>query len=480
MVNNGSQRSQPSSSPTVERRIGIVGAGFTGALLAVHLIRHCRTPTRILLFDRTGRFGPGLAYRTEDRGHLLNVRAANMSAFPDQPDHFRRWLDPFDPSPGAAGQAFATRGQYGRYLQDVLETARREAPPFIHFEPVAAEITDLEPAAAGHCLIAADGTRHPVDEAVLCLGNFPPRPPAILRPGFYDDPAHFVSNPWDTAAIEAIAPDRPVLILGSGLTMVDVVMTLARRGHRAPLTVLSRHGLLPTVHQSAPPWPDFIAGKSLPATVSARLALVRAEVRRAARRGIDWRSVIDSLRPHLPALWRSLSRAEQRRFLRRLRPYWDVHRHRMAPEIAAAIDRLLIQNRLTLVTGRLLDLERRDGTTLATVRPRGGAQPVTLTTDVVINATGLATDILQVPDALIRALLARGLVRPDPLAIGLDVSDEGALIDQAGQPVPGLHALGPLTRGAWWEITAVPDLRNQAAQFAGQLAGPPPPSSPGG
>ena len=451
-----------------------MGAGFTGALLAVHLIRHCRTPTRVLLFDRTGRFGPGLAYRTEDRGHLLNVRAANMSAFPDQPDHFLRWLDPFDPGPGAAGQAFASRGQYGSYLQDVLETARREAPPFIHFEPVAAEITDLEPMATGHCLIAADGTKHPVDEAVLCLGNFPPRPPTIARPAFYDDPTHYVSNPWDTAAIEAIAPDRPALILGSGLTMVDVVMTLTRRSHHAPLTVLSRNGLLPTVHQFTRPWPDFIAGKSLPATVSARLTLVRAEVRRAARLGADWRSVIDSLRPHLPMLWRSLSRTEQRRFLRRLRPYWDVHRHRMAPEIAGIIDQLMIRNRLTLVTGTLLDLERTDGTTLATIRPRRADAPVTLTTDVVINATGLATDILQVPDALIRNLLARGTVRPDPLAIGLDVSDNGGLIDHAGQPVPGLHALGPLTRGAWWEITAVPELRNQVARFARQLAGPAP------
>ena len=474
MADYDSPRSQPSPAPAHERRIGIVGAGFTGALLAVHLIRHCRTPTCVLLFDRTGRFGPGLAYQTEDRGHLLNVRAANMSAFPDQPDHFLRWLDPFDPGPGAAAQAFASRGQYGRYLQDVLETARREAPPFLHFEPVAAEITDLEPMATGHCLIAADGTRHPVDDVVLCLGNFPPRPPAIARPGFYDDPSHFVSNPWDIAALEAIAPDRPVLILGSGLTMVDVVMTLTRRGHRAPLTVLSRHGLLPTVHQSAPPWPDFITGKSLPATVSARLALVRAEVRRAVRLGADWRSVVDSLRPHLPMLWRSLSRTEQRRFLRRLRPYWDIHRHRMAPEIAGTIEHLLARNRLTVVTGHLLDLERTDGSTLATIRPRRADEPVTLTTDVVINATGLATDILQVPDALIRNLLARGIVRPDPLAIGLDVSDNGGLIDRAGQPVPGLHALGPLTRSAWWEVTAVPELRNQATRFARQLAGPPP------
>ena len=471
MVEYDSQRSQTPPAPALERRIGIVGAGFTGALLAVHLIRHCRTPTRVLLFERTGRFGPGLAYRTEDRGHLLNVRAANMSAFPDQPDHFLNWLDPFDPGPGAAGQAFATRSQYGRYLQDVLETARREAPAFIHFETVAAEITDLEPMAAGHCLIAADGLRHPVDEAVLCLGNFPPRPPAIPRPGFYDDPAHFVNNPWDTAALEAIAPDRPVLILGSGLTMVDVVMTLTRRGHRAPLTVLSRHGLLPTVHKFTRPWPDFITGKSLPPTVSGWLALVRAEVRRAARLGADWRSVLDSLRPHLPTLWRSLSRTEQRRFLRRLRPHWDVHRHRMAPEIASTIDHLMVRNRLSLVTGTLLDLERTDGTTLATIRPRRAGEPVTLTTDVVINATGLATDILKLSDALIRNLLARGIVRPDPLGIGLDVSDNGGLIDRAGQSVPGLHALGPLTRGAWWEITAVPELRNQAAGFARHLAG---------
>ena len=474
MAESERQPHPPAALEATGRRIGIIGAGFTGALLAVHLIRQCRTPTQVLLFDRTGRFGPGLTYRTDDRGHLLNVRAANMSAFPDQPDHFLRWLDPLDPganAAGATGQAFATRSQYGRYLQDILETARREAPPFVHFEPVFADITDLEPEGPGHRLIAADGSGYRVDDVVLCLGNFPPRPPAIANTGFFDDPRHYLSNPWDNAAIEAIPPDRPVLILGSGLTMVDVVMTLTRMGHRTPLVVLSRHGLLPTVHRASAPWPDFIAGTELPATVSGLFLLVRAQVRQAARHGGDWRSVIDSLRPHLPALWRGLPLSERQRFLRRLRPYWDVHRHRTAPEIAGTIARLWEREMLRLVTGRLLDLERKDGATLATIRPRGADSDVTLTTDVVINATGLATDILSVPDALIRNLLARGLVRPDPLAIGLDVCDQCGLIDRAGQSVPNLYALGPLTRGAWWEITAVPELRNQAAQFARHLAG---------
>jgi uncharacterized NAD(P)/FAD-binding protein YdhS len=340
----------------------------------------------------------------------------------------------------------------------------------VHFELVAADITDLEPIAAGHRLRGADGSEFVVDEAVLCLGNFPPRPPTIANPGFFDDPDSFVVNPWNQTAIAAIAPDRPVLILGSGLTMVDVVMTLAGQGHQAPLTVLSRHGLLPSVHQASPPVPDFIAGRRLPKTVSARLALVRAEVSRIARIGGDWRGVIDSLRPHLPFLWGSLSLAERQRFLRHLRPIWDVHRHRMAPEIADTINRLLIRERLTLVTGRLLDLERHQSTTIATIRPRGARQPMALTTDLVINATGLATDIRQVPDALVRNLLDRGIVRPDPLAIGLELSEDCGLIDRAGRLVPGLHALGPLTRGAWWEVTAVPELRNQAAWFAYALA----------
>ncbi len=470
MTEAGDQQRRSQPSATRERRIGIIGAGFTGTLLAAHLIRLCRVPTRVLLFDRSGRFGPGIAYRTDDPDHLLNVRAANMSAFPDRPDHFLAWLDPFDPGAGATRQAFATRGQYGRYLEDVLETARREAPPFLQFELITTEISDLEPNAAGHRLIGADGSVHPVDEVVLCLGNFPPRPPVIAHPFFFDDPAHFVSDPWNSAAIEAIAPDRPVLILGSGLTMVDVVMTLTRRGHRAPVAVLSRHGLLPTVHRATPPWPDFIANHQPPETVPALFALVRSEVRRASRSGRDWRSVIDSLRPHLPTLWRAFSYQEKRRFLRHLRPLWSIHRHRMAPEIAQILNRLRENGRLRVVTGRLLDLERSGNDTAASIQVRGLDTPVRLPTDVVINATGFATDITKVPDGLIRNLLGRGLVRPDPLGIGLDVLDDCSLIDRARQSVPGLYALGPLTRGAWWEL-AVPELRNQAAQFAGQLAG---------
>jgi uncharacterized NAD(P)/FAD-binding protein YdhS len=298
-------------------------------------------------------------------------------------------------------------------------------------------------------------------------------PAATTHAAFFEDPGLFVGNPWDNTAIEAISPDRPVLILGSGLTMVDVAVSLASRGHRAPLTVLSRHGLLPAVHRLSPPWPEFVTGSPPPETVSARLALVRAEVRRAARHGTDWRSVIDSLRPYLPDLWRSLPPAEKHRFLRHLRPYWDVHRHRMAPEIAETLDGLLVQKRLKQINGRLIDLERTDGATIATIRPRGSDTPITLTTDLVINATGLASDVRQLPDALIRNLLDRGTVGPDPLAIGLDVTDTCGLLDNTGRPVPGLYALGPLTRGAWWEITAVPELRNQTARFAQHLAGLP-------
>ncbi len=474
MIESSSSRQTPVSGSLGERRIGIVGAGFTGALLAVHLVRQARTPTHILLFDRSGRFGPGLAYQTDDQSHLLNVRAANMSAFPDQPDHFVRWLDPLDVSAsgiGASGQAFATRGQYGRYLQDVLETARQSAPSCVRFETVAAEITHLEPTATGHQLVDGDGTQYSVDDVVLCLGNFPPRPPALTNPTAFDDPGSVINNPWDTAAIQAIRPDQSVLILGSGLTMVDVVVTLARQGHHAPLTVLSRHGLLPAIHRVCPPWPGFVGKTALPETISARLALVRAEVRRAAAQGVDWRSVVDSLRPYLPDLWRSLSLAEKRRFLRHLRPYWDVHRHRMAPEIAEILGRLLVQERLTLTVGRLVELQQAQEGVVATLRPRGTDTTTTLTVDWVINATGLASDIRQIPDVLVRSLLRDGTVRPDPLAIGLDVSDEGHLIDQNGQKIPGLYALGPLTRSAWWEITAVPELRNQAAQFARLFTG---------
>lgn len=453
---------------TSVRRIVVIGGGFSGSLLTAHLMRLSQQPTVITLIEKSGRVGRGLAYATQDDGHLLNVRVNNMSAFPDDPGHFQRWLVERGGSSAPAADAFVSRGTYGAYLEDVFQRSRGEAAPATRLEILAGEAVQLVRAGVGFTIHLADGRTVTADQAVLAIGNFPPSPPAAIDPSLVDD-RRYIGNPWDTARISQIAADESVLILGTGLTMVDVVVSLISRGHRAPITALSRRGLLPNRHRDVGSYPDFIAGTTLPTTLLDLLGRVRREVRFAAANGIDWRSVVDSLRPYIRQLWRAQPVKEQRRFLRHLRAYWDVHRHRMAPAIGDLIDGRRRNGGLRFLVGRLTEVAAIDGQVRATLLPRGGGDPVSLTADHVINSTGPECDFRRLPAPLIRSLLAEGTVRIDRLGLGLEVGEDDEIVDANGETVTGLHALGPLTRGAYWEMLAVPELRTQAAVLARTL-----------
>jgi uncharacterized NAD(P)/FAD-binding protein YdhS len=288
------------------------------------------------------------------------------------------------------------------------------------------------------------------DAAVLALGaGAPRRPPELTN-------APYVADPWADGALAKIDPSQAVVILGAGLTMVDIADALIARGHTAPIVALSRRGLAPQRHDG-PPSP---AG---PAPPTAPLSQRLWRFRRLA--GDDWRIAFDGLRPHTTALWRNLDDAQRRRFLRHLRPYWEAHRHRMAPQVADRFEAWVASGALTLATGRLTGATRE----AVTWRGRGETVKRRLEAAVLINATGPESDVRQTPGALLAGLLATGQARPDALRLGLDVTRDGNLIDAGGRPQCGLFAIGPLTRPAFWEATAVPDLRNHAAALAGCL-----------
>ena len=322
-----------------KRSIAIVGAGFTGSVLAAHLLRGAQTPTSIHLIERAAAIGSGVAYSTPNSRHLLNVRAYNMSAFPDDPRHFLRWLWARDEG-GAippSGHAFVSRACYGAYIQDVLAEARASAPPHVTLNVVHGETVDILPRARGVHLRLSSGASLAADTVALCTGHFPPSPPAAATPEVLGT-GRFITDPWDLPAVAAIDPDDPVLILGTGLTMVDTVLTLADQGHRGPVVAVSRRGLLPLAHEETRPFKSFLCPDVMPRTVLDVLIALKADVRRARAAGIDWRSAFDALRPYHHRIWRFLPLEERRRFLRHARPFWDVHRHRVAPEVGARID----------------------------------------------------------------------------------------------------------------------------------------------
>ena len=264
-----------------------------------------------------------------------------------------------------------------------------------------------------------------------------------------------------------------MLLVGSGLTMLDVAMALRERGVRGGVYAISRRGVLPQPHrESTTPPPHHDRPKTIdewPRTAVGLLRAVRAEVNAAAAHKVDWREVITSLRADTPALWKSLTLTERARFLRHLRPYWETHRHRAAPQIAAAVDQMIRSGQLRVLAGRLLSCNEKGDGVEVLIRRRSDPSPHTLRVGKVINCTGPDTDLARVRDPLIQRLREAGAIRPDALGLGLDTNDDGALIDSRGKVNPRMFLVGPLRKGQLWENTAVPELRIEAERMARRL-----------
>jgi uncharacterized NAD(P)/FAD-binding protein YdhS len=446
--------------------IVVIGGGAAGTLTAANLLAGC-DPCRVVLVERTGRFGRGVAYGTTDPAHLLNVRAGAMGAHPARPGDFLRWIRRFDRS--ASAESFVPRRLFGDYLGDVLDAAERTGRGRTVLTRVHGTAVRLAPSprGSGATVGLADGRRFAAGAVVLAVGSLPPADPPI--PGLTScRGVRYVRDPWTPGAIAGIGLDDSVLLLGTGLTAMDVALSLRRRGHRAVVHAVSRRGLLPQAHPRA-------HIRSLPAfpvppgrlTLRRLHAAIRAEVKEAAARGLDWRGVVDSLRPRSVEIWRALPEPERRRFLRHGVRWWDVHRHRLAPEVADVIAAMRREGRLRVLAGRVLEL--RDGAGRASpisLRLRGQPDVARLRPSVVVNCTGPCLDPAGAGDHLIDDLLRRGLAVSDRLRLGFQVDDEGALLDASGRPSEILFTIGALRRGSLWETTAIPEIRAQAADLA--------------
>lgn len=446
------------ASGPADRTLAVVGGGFSGTMLAVHLLREARAPLHVVVFERRGAPGRGVAYGTRQASHLLNVRSAGMSAFPEDPDHFVRWARGPGALPESAPADFLPRHLYGGYLEHLLAEARAAAPPGCTLVVAREEVLDIEVDGDAALVRLASGTGVRARAVALALGNLPghgPFPGASL-PGY-------VGNPWDPAAWRGISREAPVLVIGTGLTMVDLYLSLRGEGHRGVVHALSRRGLLPLAHVPGQPGPPVpVDPGSVPPRVAAWLRLLR---RRSREKG-DWRLVVDGLRSHATGIWRSFPPAERARFLRHARPYWDVHRHRTAPSVAREVATALEGGGLVVHAGRIRDLAPGPLGLRARVSPRGGGAPFDLDAERVVNATGPETDPSRIEDPLVQALLLRGAVRPDAHRLGLDASPEGAVLHADGRTSRVLFTLGPLLRGILWECTAVPEIRVQARDLA--------------
>jgi len=455
-------QSESTRMPTSKRPIAVIGAGFSGTIAALHLLRRLPADQPVLLCERAPEFARGVAYATGDGDHLLNVRATNMSALADEPQHFADWLKR---RPGGSGEGlheteaglFASRGVYGQYLRSILDFAMRETAGHAQLRLMPDDVTDvLATGQGGFELVCAGGSKLEVAGIVLAVGNLPPEESPDPR---------VCANPWSNKAFRPLNGDDPVLIVGTGLTMVDLAISIRRRGFKGKIIALSRGGLLPTRHAPVTPWPTPHFTLAEEQSLCKLMAHLRDEVFAAAQQGVDWRAVIDSMRPVTASLWSRLSLAERQRFLRHARRYWDVHRHRMAPPHADLIEGWAKDGSLDVIAGRISTMEPGGGAMEVSYTPRGAHATKTLRVQRVIMASGLET-IARTRDPLMQRLLDRGLIRLDQQGLGLDVTDGLNVVRDDGTAAERIWALGPIVRGVFWECVAVPDIRVQASHVA--------------
>ena len=427
--------------------VAIVGGGASGTILAAQLARR-DIPS--VLIDGSGRMGRGVAYSTTEQAHLLNVRAEGMSALAGDPGHFSAWFE----QRGGDRRGFAQRRLFAHYLGELLDEAVASGHARL------AHSTAVSASHDGRWRIALEnGETVDADGLVLAIGN---QEPSALR-AFAEAGPHYIANPWGESARAAVRDlaetGGNALLVGTGLTMVDLVLSLEAAGHDGQIVAISRRGQIPRSHADFDPSP--VERGDLPEGSVRELS--RWLRRRAAK--VGWRAAVDSLRPHSHPLWQSLSPEQQRRFLRHVRPWWDVHRHRIAPEVAQIIARLVADGFLEIAAGRIVSAEARAEGIKVTTRGRGAGTDQVREFAYVFNCTGPLQSIERTRDPLLRGLLDAGEIRADHLGMGVEVDQDSRAVGSER-----LWALGPLTKGRYWEIVAVPDIREQAASVADDIA----------
>ena len=462
------------NTPAQAWHVAIVGAGFSGTTLAIHLLREAAArsskPVRVTLVDPRTELGAGVAYATRDYPYPLNVAAGQMSVDSSRPGDFLEYLKAQGIHAGPGD--YLPRQVYGDYLRARLAEARAAAPSNVECTHHRASAWQLRRQDDRWLLWLDDGTPVTADDVVLAVGNPPPATPAELTHLAHS--RRYVRDPWSigTLANEEIGS---VLLVGSGLTMVDAALRLAALRPRVRhIHVLSRHGWMPEAQASS-------AATAIKPDVAGELDAARGSTRRLVRAfrkltkqvddaGGDWREVIGLARGQLAAQWRALGNAERARFLRHARSPWDVNRHRVPAGPLSAVRSLARTGVLDVHAGRLEEVNELDDAVEVIWRPRGASRTRAWLVDRVINCTGPECRAARVTDPLVQSLLSSGLIRSDALSLGIDVADDGRPVSREGIPVDRLHYLGPWLRARDWEATAVPELREHAATLARALA----------
>ncbi|MGO9932257.1 MAG: FAD/NAD(P)-binding protein, partial [Steroidobacteraceae bacterium] len=462
------QRRRAPSAPTV----GIVGGGFSGAMVAVQLVRRAAqsgTPVQVVMIDRQTSIAEGAAYRTPDAKHLLNVPASGMSAWPDRPDDFLEWARRRDAS--VEPHTFLPRRAYGEYLRATFLTAAAQAGIQTSIEIRREEADSIERRGERGWRVHCGGSQAiEADIVVLATGHRPPVDP--LKQRWSGSRARYIEDPWSSLALSAVEKDESVCLLGTGLTAIDVLQSLGGSARSAPITAVSRRGLVPAAHAPIPlppidprGWLEPLLRSASGVTTRAITRGLRRAVLAAESAGQSWRQVMDGLRPDISQIWRSLAPHERERFLRHARAFWEVARHRMAPTVAEEVRTATTAGIFSTAAARILGARgTSDGVTL-TMRRRAQSAPESLRFDWIVNCTGPGSGFEFGLPPVAADLIEAGYLAQDALGLGVRSTPNGKAL-AAGRVIEDLVVIGSLRKADEWESTAVPELRLQAALAA--------------
>jgi uncharacterized NAD(P)/FAD-binding protein YdhS len=462
--------------PDRAQHVAIIGGGASGTLAAAALLRHSvavGVPLTVTLIDQHGRHGLGVAYSTANDSHLLNAVAGQMSALPGDDEHLITWANGAGrchlpiAAPDVTAATFLPRPVYGRYLVDTLSEAERRAAPRGRLTRITAETVAIRRNPVDRRLRVLLAGRDAIDADVAIIatgfpaGQLPLDAPATAR---------VIGDPWLPGALDRVLDATgpiSVVIVGTGPTMLDLAVTLTAANPEAVVHAVSRHGLLPRTHPGTAPkpwqpvWLPVISRTTAPVRLTDLMWQVRAAMEASPA---SWHEVMCALRPLVPGLWRHMPLQDRRLFLRHLARYWEVHRHLVPPATATRITALRCTGRLAIHRGRVLHATPADGR-LQTLLDTG-QHIAALPADWLVNAAGPASDVTQATSPLLHDMFATGIARPDPLRLGIDAAVSGAVLDATGAPSDVLFTLGPPLRGLWYETTAIPEIRDQAAALA--------------
>lgn len=441
----------------------IVGGGFSGTALAIHLARTTSTAMVITVVEPREQVGGGVAYSTQEPAHRINVPASRMQLSGDEQGAFDRWYrqQPECSLDAAAhcedGTVYPQRGLFGRYLAEQFAIAAKRHPE-VKLRHIQASALAYEK----QQVLLSNGETIKGDVLALAISHPPPALPRSLE-GIAGHSA-LIANPWQKGILDGIDPEASVIIMGTGLSMADVVASLATRHHRGPLTAFSRRGQLSRANLKGE-WPEWSLTPQNGPCVRLWLHHIRAEVARAAEQQLPWQRVLDEVRVQGQTIWQSLPLKEQQRFVRHLRSWWDVHRYRIAPQVAAVIEQRTLEGSLQTLAARLHSLAARGPQLDITLFTRQGEWEHRVV-DHLIVTTGPGHEALIDSQPLLVSLREQGLIHPDPLGFGLAVDSQSRTLNRSGEPNPRLLVVGPAARARFGELMGLPQVADHAAAVA--------------